>query len=474
MKNNFKSLKLSMMYLPLILIISAACSDNTNPRVTGTTTTTLFVPPVQPPKPVYERVEVTPVPEFEPVKQSEPAPVPKAKVTKIDEGNLQGSKNPKMDILFIVDTSDSMREDQDNVSKNIDKFVSVFLKNTKMDFHIGVTSAWDSKTFGDSNRRYRNGELRPVSGSRSSQRFITRQTPNTLKVLSETLKIGTQPLTCMDGTKGKDCWGKAKDPSKTGPEHEELFSPIFAAFSDELKEGPNKGFRRDDAHLAIVIITDTGDLTPDFTMPSRTVLAETVAEKLRQFETNYTSVTVLAALARLDQYLIWKTSTNPNQTAFANSFVRTKDFVVDPDIAGPFGRPDSSKKPVGTAESQDLADLKQNLNGPEQIFQLTQLMNGEAFDLQTQEFGKKMASIGKKLIKNSVKLKIYLERPRDISETMTVKINNRILSKSETRGWSYDSEENAISISEDAVFSDGNKLNDLDNFEFAVSYTVIE
>src|SRR4051812_39407947 len=47
--------------------------------------------------------------------------------------------NSKVDILFVVDNSLSMDDDQANLSREVDKFVRAFSENSLIDFHVGVT-----------------------------------------------------------------------------------------------------------------------------------------------------------------------------------------------------------------------------------------------------------------------------------------------------------------------------------------------
>lgn len=56
--------------------------------------------------------------------------------------------NPKMDILWVVDNSNSMKQDIDNVITNINEFLKVY-KDQKYDFRMGVisSSAWALESY---------------------------------------------------------------------------------------------------------------------------------------------------------------------------------------------------------------------------------------------------------------------------------------------------------------------------------------
>ena len=171
---------------------------------------------------------------------------------------VESSINPRVDILFVIDNSHSMTTHQKRLSENIDSFVKNFARQDFIDFHIGVTSVYDTRKFSTDEYKtrypgkpnYRNGELRPVSGSSvGDARYITNQTDNLIESLEKTLLIGTVA------------------PNKGGPRWEESFSPVVAAFSDgDLARGANSGFRREIAHKAVIFVTDAEDQSLDMSV----------------------------------------------------------------------------------------------------------------------------------------------------------------------------------------------------------------
>lgn len=165
-------------------------------------------------------------------------------------GSNEYEYKPMVDILFVIDNSDSMKTHQANLKKNIDRFVEAFEANERVDFHIGAVSIFDSKRFGPVVKDfYPIGKLRPLKDPNRpgeeipGSQFVTRE-EGYIEVLGETLKIGTQARGRGNG--GPDDLG--------GPEYEEAFSPVVAAF-----DGRNPGFFRDKAHLAVIMITDAND-----------------------------------------------------------------------------------------------------------------------------------------------------------------------------------------------------------------------
>jgi hypothetical protein len=496
----------------LSFFIFVGCQDPKNPRVTGEAPPPPTYPiQIQEPPPEVKDIllpEAAPLPTPSTILRSNtPPPKPQPNSIHRQQGNLQGNGPVKMDILFVIDTSESMRCDQENLSKNINQFVKQIKRNDKIDFHIGVTAAWDSKSYGEVPRKFKNGELRPIS-SRSKQRFVTKSNS---ALLSSALKLGVEPLRYLSGFSGP------KDPQTTGPEFEELFSPVLAAFSNEMLEGPNQGFRRPDAQLAIIIITDTGDLTPDPMNTNRILVAEQVRESLLALVTEQANkqensllssnlnVTVSAALARLDEWMqfsenktpgnaLWMQNYAPNRKDGCLRVAKTKSGKtvskfelnkVDPDIAGPYGRPpeksqiDMSYNPESlnsSPQERSALDFKLQLEGPKQIYELTKLTEGEAFDLQSNDFGKKLASLGSNLFKKSVNFQITLERPLYVGGSVEIKVNGMKLKNSD---WSWDPDRNIIKLHEDAEVFDSKsktnkKLSELENFDYSLKFTVLD
>lgn len=396
----------------------AACVSPVNSDLTGTPE--VYIPPVKP--------------SFDPVKQNEPPPEPGQKQKHIQKKDLAGQKAVPMDILFVVDTSQSMCSDQASLAKNINRFVEGFLKNDKIDFHIGVTVTWDSKLYGNAVRKFKNGELRPVHGQGSNVRFVTPKTKDLANTLSKTLYVGFEPY-------------DPKKPETTGPENEELFSPVIAALSDEMLSGPNAGFRRPEAHLAIVMVTDTEDATPDMVDPTKTMKAAVLAAELKSKVRGEATVTVLAALARLDEMLQFQKGQNPGLTSFNKPFpngslARCADYTVDPAIV-----------PA--------------LKGPEQIVELVRLMKGSAFDLRTRDFGGQMAGLGRTLINKAMNFRIALDKVPDVSEPIVVKMNGKVLPKGDLKGWTYLPDTNTI------ILNEGLNLGELDQFQVEIEYTIL-
>lgn len=158
-----------------------------------------------------------------------------------------------VDILFVVDNSESMSVHQQNLAANIQHFVNVFENNSSIDYHIGIVPVYDSVRYGSSIKTFNpNGQLLPLKGDTGelSKYYYTRD-HNNHDLLAQSIHIGVLPL-------------KDKDGNYQGPEFEEALSPIRAAFSEPAISSPNNsGFLRPEARLAVIIITDADDASPD-------------------------------------------------------------------------------------------------------------------------------------------------------------------------------------------------------------------
>lgn len=190
-------------------------------------------------------IEPPTIPKYDPI------PVQKTEWIVVDGGNTEAVK-PELDIVFIMDNSDSMKAAQDNLSRNINRFVDKFHKNRSIDYRIGVLSVWDSSERFATLKKdsYGKGELRWIrdgEGRKLKSRFVSRFR-GVESILKSTLKIGVAPY------------------AEGGPEVEEIFSPLSEALKKIGRGDTNEGFFRENAQLAVVLITDADDtstISPD-------------------------------------------------------------------------------------------------------------------------------------------------------------------------------------------------------------------
>ena len=82
---------------------------------------------------------------------SPPEPPPPPEIYVANQAVAEPTNNsfvPKLDILFVIDDSQSMAPHQKRLVHNISRFVESFAVEDFIDFHIGVVSIWDSVRYG--------------------------------------------------------------------------------------------------------------------------------------------------------------------------------------------------------------------------------------------------------------------------------------------------------------------------------------
>ncbi len=229
------------IYLSAFMLLSACAEES------ATIIAQKAIPEEKTEAPVYPDV----------VQPAEPTPpvypeVPKQELQWITEdgGQSQLDFNPRVDILFVTDNSDSMKSAQANLIKNLNRFTNGIINNPMIDYHIGVVSTWDSSERFAKNKKdsYQIGELRfakTIAGTETTQRFVTKK--DSAGVLASTLKIGVAPY------------------AEGGPEVEEFFSPLASALEKSGHGAANEGFFREDAQLVVIFMTDADDASARIT-----------------------------------------------------------------------------------------------------------------------------------------------------------------------------------------------------------------
>jgi len=166
----------------------------------------------------------------------------------------------KMDILFVIDDSGSMTDEQDNLALNFPGFIDVldtFVADngSPIDYRVAVTSTGVTKNW-------------------------------TLEALPPFPEL-PDSQTGDDGAMLQRCdmtrrWVEKTDPDPggtfacaaqlgvDGPIREMPLEAVRKAFDERMADGTNTGFLRDDALLAIVILTDENDcsrMDDNFSLP---------------------------------------------------------------------------------------------------------------------------------------------------------------------------------------------------------------
>lgn len=175
-------------------------------------------------------------------------------------GGPQAGDNPKadectkMDIVFVVDDSGSMKEEQSNLASNFPKFVKILddfktKSGSKIDYRLAVTTTGRDISYTiqppfagfpavPQSDKGDNGKFRNTCGL--TKRWIDKSDGDVASKFSCVAQAGTG-----------------------GSSIEMPLEALKLAFNDRMTDGTNKGFLRDDALLATVILTDEDDCSRD-------------------------------------------------------------------------------------------------------------------------------------------------------------------------------------------------------------------
>ncbi len=165
---------------------------------------------------------------------------------------------PKLDILFVIDNSNSMREEQDAVARELTGFIDELKKGggVPADFNIGVITTTVYQNARIAGMTYyqpyplQSGRLRPVPNYFEDGGFE-------LETTNERLLVGTDPELIPK-------FARLVRQGVFGSGHETPFEAVRLALLGELADVPiadggNGGFLRDEARLLIVVLTDEDD-----------------------------------------------------------------------------------------------------------------------------------------------------------------------------------------------------------------------
>ncbi len=311
-------------------------------------------------------------------------------------------KDRKADILFVIDNSGSMTGNQIAMLNIVEKF-SNQLQKLEIDFHIGVTTtdAWLAQYNGkDSFRKLRDG-----SGSQASGIFVVKSsTPN----ISEILRINLN-----QGIAG------------SGDER------AFSSFQEVLSFSGNSDFRRADAFLSIIVLSDEDDFSSNtLTYVPGQFPPEAVNDPL-ELDSSHPLLRLynhpgLITPAKFSQYL--------------EELVGSKNYsfssIVIKDLA------------CKTQQSENMPGLRLG----RRYLELSSLTNG--FVGSICELESAISDYANYLsLVTTVPTEFYeikLDR-KPIIETIVVKINGRLIKPDSENGWTFDSQTLSLKIWGDAI-----------------------
>ena len=199
----------------------------------------------------------------------------------------QASYSNKIDVLFIVDNSDSMREEQEALSDNFHEFsqnlnsaaeqerafphetlyhaVSNYLfyinnLGRYLNFHLGLTTT-DMSDDGD-----RGHLLDPFPDDPDAPLYLSTSTDDVTSAFATAVEAASPDQTVVGEEKGLDAMRRACCLSIADPgAYDETLRPdLTVGCSDVAQDeiGANGDFLRDGVALAVIIVTDEGDSSP--------------------------------------------------------------------------------------------------------------------------------------------------------------------------------------------------------------------
>ncbi|MBX2988663.1 MAG: hypothetical protein KF802_12270 [Bdellovibrionaceae bacterium] len=359
---------------------------------------------------------------------------PKPKWITIDGGGRQFDFNPNIDILFVVDDSDSMKSAQENLSNNINSFVAGLQKNRMINYNIGVISVWDStdryyKANSGKSDSYQIGELRRIKDEKNQYlkaRFVTRF-KNNEKILASTLKIGVTPY------------------EQGGPETEEVFSPLSAALKKGGRGAVNEGFFREDAALVVVVVTDADDA-------SASISAEQMAQELFDFKggrkDRVSVYGVLVSQADADEKKDWGLRVHPRYHPECFDTVK--------------GQPKNNGKcrnGFGPTNLENFIVLANPSSGSTQEIRQKHIKS-----LTKKSFGSDLSKIGSDITMKALEKEIYLDqRPLFNDKGVMIEVRygtpealaqgkGQLIPQKRVGGWHYDPENNSVRLAGSVVY----------------------
>ena len=135
---------------------------------------------------------------------------------------FQQDQQPRADILLVIDDSGSMYDKQASLANNFTSFIQ-YAVTANVDYQIGVVTTDVGQ----------NGVLRPTG---AGGKFLTNTTPNVQTQFQNLVRVGT-----------------------SGSATEQALEAATRALTSPNIAGANAGFVRNDANLAVVVVSDAGD-----------------------------------------------------------------------------------------------------------------------------------------------------------------------------------------------------------------------
>ncbi|WP_413560987.1 hypothetical protein [Bdellovibrio sp. HCB209] len=291
----------------------------------------------------------------------------------------------KIDVLWVIDNSGSMQTSQQNLASNFQSFIARFKQNNN-DFRmaVGATDAWEkglyTSTSSINKALLRDGE--PGTSNHSGVFVMDKNTPNLENVFVTNIKQG------INGN---------------GDER------AFESFKQILTDSRNSAFRRPDAFLAIIIVSDEEDF-------SRSVTG--LIEKYEDEDPKLFSV---------DSYVNFL-DTFTGGTANGRNYAVSNISIHDQSCLTQLSTIHQLKI---NKRYKDLTNKTGGINGS-----------------LCSDFGNTLQIISDSIIKLSSSFKLSRE---PIPETITVIVNGVVVPENASNGWTYNSSTLTITFNGSAV-----------------------
>lgn len=199
--------------------------------------------------------------EYDLVSQAEPRgePNPRPLETPTQRDRVVQVTTPSVDVLWIIDNSCSMQDEQTALRESFPNFMRYF-EGSGLDYHVGVVST-------DLDDPTHDGRLRQAAGVR----YIDPETPDPIDMFSSMARLGTR-----------------------GSATEAGMGAAYRAL-EYHRDGYNAGFLREEAALHAIVISDEDDQTP-----SRIITQTEFIEWLRSLKAGET-VTTWSSIVNCDR-----------------------------------------------------------------------------------------------------------------------------------------------------------------------------
>jgi hypothetical protein len=160
----------------------------------------------------------------------------------------------KVDLLFVIDDSGSMEEEQKNLLSNFPTFIGLIdnyatSAGSLLDWRVGVTTTGRDLTYSIQLPPPFNQTTPPMTEHGNNGKLLH---PKDCGVQNAWIERHDT----FDKGKAFDC---IADVGTSGPGIEMPLETMTMAFRERVQDGTNAGFLRDDALLAVVILTDEND-----------------------------------------------------------------------------------------------------------------------------------------------------------------------------------------------------------------------